>query len=93
MKMKELKEVAESFEQEGGDILPCLDYYVGVAGATIERVSHVDHLWTILDRLHTMAMSDDADDGTTEEQIEFLQHFLSKWMDEIEPYTVRLECE
>jgi hypothetical protein len=90
MKPNELKTVAETFEQGEGDIPTCLEYYSAVEGATIENFRHPDHIWTILDRLHSMALDDPFID---EKQTEFLQHFLEKWMKEIEPYCVRLEVE
>lgn len=85
--------IAQTFEQEEDEIPPCLEYYSGIDGTVVERVCHPDHLWTILDRLHSMVMDEESNEGITKNQQNFLQGFLSKWMDEIEPHCVRLEIE
>jgi hypothetical protein len=84
------KEIAATFEQDEYDIPKCIEYYSGVNGATIETVNHPDHLWTILDRMDTI-VSDNAE--ITQEQKNWLRDWLGKWMNEIDEYCVRLECE
>jgi hypothetical protein len=84
------KEIAGTFEQDEYDISKCIEYYSGIDGATIEVVNHPDHLWSILDRMDTI-VGDDTE--ITEEQKDWLRQWLGRWMNEIEPYCVRLECE
>lgn len=88
------REIADSFEQDKYEIPNCIEYY-GTPGFTVEDIAHPDNLWTLLDRLHSELMEEQGEFGRniTKEQRRWLQDWVSKWMDEIEPYCVRLESE
>lgn len=87
------QEIADTFEQDDYEIPECIEYY-GNTGFSVERVEHPDHLWTILDRIHSDLMpSAEFDNNMTNEQRDWLQDWVLKWMKEIEPYCVRLESE
>ena len=89
MNKKELLKISKTFEQDDYDIPQSIEWYSRIDAPTIEAVKHPDNLWSILDRMATMVMESEI----SPKQKQFLEHFLYKWMIEIEPYCVRLECE
>lgn len=92
-KVRTDREIADSFEQDEYEIPQSIEYY-GTPGFTVEKVQHPDNLWSILDRIHSNLMpGEEFDENMTKEQREWLQEWVSTWMDEIALYCVRLEPE
>ena len=89
-KVKLAKEIKRHFDQDEDDIPEVIGYYSGIDGFVVQEISHIDHLWTILDRIQSEIM---MNDNVKKKQEPLFMHFIDKWMKEIEPYCVRLESE
>lgn len=60
----------------------CIEYYVGVGGRTIDRITCPEHVFEVLDNVHSMIMNEKH---IKESERDFLLRMVSDLIDEVEP--------
>jgi hypothetical protein len=68
--------------QDEFDETSCIEYYSGVEGRTIDRITCPEHVFEVLDNVHSMIMNEKH---IKERERDFMLNMLSKLMDKVEP--------